>query len=542
MKGRVNKFIQNKGFGFIKDEEGNERFFHESRILDRSIIKQGYIVEFHPSETKKGLEATNIRIISRTPAPEISAPQRAALISEITNWNIEAKLEDNERYFYQPDGIDKLENGTKCYVIGRKGTGKTAISEYIAKSGKGDGYAEKLSFKNFPFNDLYNLHDKSFTYPNQYITIWKYIIYSTVAKMMATNDAIEPSVQRALKKAYDGNNLNRLAKTLSEWTGKNIRAEFLGFEIEISGDPNTNNDWPSQVEALETIFEEHLDDANYYVVFDELDEDYKCAREPGENDKYWALLTSLFKAVQDVKSIFRGKNIKPIIFVRDDIFSQIRDSDKTKWIDMSVWLSWNSSRIKSMLAYRLCRALGENHEIWDFDQIWELIIKDKKAVIDGKNIDSFHYIASNTCYRPRDFVHFLKLASDIATEHKKSIINGKMIESVSGRYSNYFKSELEDEIHGKFPDICELFDLISHQRKRRFSSGEFHAEYTALVDKGKISETDPEYTLRLLFEFSVIGNQTDKGRNIFRFAHKESSLNFGDTIIVHPGLYKSLQL
>jgi len=75
------------------------------------------------------------------------------LLTEISeNWRLEAKEEDNNRYFYYFPDIPRMLNGQKTYVVGRKRTGKTAISEYIANLDKREEniYTEKLKFKNFP--------------------------------------------------------------------------------------------------------------------------------------------------------------------------------------------------------------------------------------------------------------------------------------------------------------------------------------------------------------------------------------------------------
>ncbi len=82
----------------------------------------------------------------------------------------------------------------------------------------------------------------------------------------------------------------------------------------------------------------HLDKSSYYIIFDELDEDYRDVTNKGEFEYYSNLITSLFKAVQDIKSIFRNTdfNIYPVVFLRDDIYSLIKDSDKNKWSDFKV--------------------------------------------------------------------------------------------------------------------------------------------------------------------------------------------------------------
>ena len=47
------------------------------------------------------------------------------------NWRLDSKLEDNNRYFFHTAIVEKIMQGRISYIIGRKGTGKTAISEYM---------------------------------------------------------------------------------------------------------------------------------------------------------------------------------------------------------------------------------------------------------------------------------------------------------------------------------------------------------------------------------------------------------------------------
>ena len=46
------------------------------------------------------------------------------ILEEIEDWKLEAKLESSERYFYHTRIVDRIAAGKKCFVIGRKGTGK----------------------------------------------------------------------------------------------------------------------------------------------------------------------------------------------------------------------------------------------------------------------------------------------------------------------------------------------------------------------------------------------------------------------------------
>jgi len=61
--GTVKFFNTEKGFGFIKADNGNEVFVHISGLVDQ--IKQHDKVEFEEKEGKKGVNAVNVRLIQQ---------------------------------------------------------------------------------------------------------------------------------------------------------------------------------------------------------------------------------------------------------------------------------------------------------------------------------------------------------------------------------------------------------------------------------------------------------------------------------------------
>ena len=60
-KGTVKFFVEDKGYGFITEEEtGKDYFVHVSGLIDK--VEQGNNVEFELTEGKKGLNATNVKV------------------------------------------------------------------------------------------------------------------------------------------------------------------------------------------------------------------------------------------------------------------------------------------------------------------------------------------------------------------------------------------------------------------------------------------------------------------------------------------------
>ena len=60
--GKVKWFDPNKGFGFIKPDEGSEDLFvHHSEVEDHRDLRDGQEVEFDVQEGQKGLKAVGVK-------------------------------------------------------------------------------------------------------------------------------------------------------------------------------------------------------------------------------------------------------------------------------------------------------------------------------------------------------------------------------------------------------------------------------------------------------------------------------------------------
>lgn len=62
MTGKVKMFNKEKGFGFIKLEDGRDVFFHYSQLIMEGFktIEDNAEVEFELVETDRGLQAHNV--------------------------------------------------------------------------------------------------------------------------------------------------------------------------------------------------------------------------------------------------------------------------------------------------------------------------------------------------------------------------------------------------------------------------------------------------------------------------------------------------
>jgi cold shock CspA family protein len=566
MLGKVYKFTAERGYGFLEDEEGGNRFFHVTEMLQSRIPAPGDVVQFEPATNERGLIAKKIGIVrnephrivavqqpAKTTAPPVPLSREAAtsLLRNVGQWMVEARLEDSNRYFCQTADVQFIEDGSKCYVIGRKGTGKTAISEYLFTEAGPTRFSKKLTFKNFPFNDLYKLENSQYRPPNQYITLWKYLIYSSVAQMMQRNQNISLELRNKLDSIYTDEPVESLSRKITKWTSTGFKVTVLGTGGEFNAKEcavDNEKAWVERTEILERMIVENVDDSTYFILFDELDEDYRDVNAAEKHNQYISLLTSLFKATQDVKSTFvsTGHRIFPVIFLRDDIYDLMQDPDKTKWGDLSLQLDWNTEKIKKVLSYRLSKALNRDGEILDFNSAWRKMFSDapvKYGNRQHRQIPIFDYITRSTHLRPRDYIRYLKECAQDALTKDRILVGPDTVVRVDKAFSNYLRSEIEDEIQGMLPEIRKIMDVLSQMRKQEFTVREFTNAYARHIKNENLPDRGSEYILKTLFHFSVIGNvPRQRNFSVFRYVNKEARINFTENICVHRGLFKALQI
>ncbi len=63
MNGTITTWFEDKGFGFIKDENGDNRYFHVIKVANPELIKKDAVVTFEPTTNNKGLSAFAVKVL-----------------------------------------------------------------------------------------------------------------------------------------------------------------------------------------------------------------------------------------------------------------------------------------------------------------------------------------------------------------------------------------------------------------------------------------------------------------------------------------------
>lgn len=66
--GKVKFYDEEKGFGFITSDEGQEVFLHASALPSGAVVKAGTKLEFGIADGKRGAQALSVRVLEAPPS------------------------------------------------------------------------------------------------------------------------------------------------------------------------------------------------------------------------------------------------------------------------------------------------------------------------------------------------------------------------------------------------------------------------------------------------------------------------------------------
>lgn len=464
-----------------------------------------------------------------------------------------------ENYFLDQKYWENIINKPTYFVIGRKGTGKSAIYNWIfKKQATKKIIISNLSFKTFPFEKLLKLSDDDFTRPNQYQSIWKNIILSEFAKQIIFDDTTEVTESyKELRKFYDFKYNRELTDLHTQITQHTSKTEFglqfnglgpkTGSERALTYDDGLSNITEINHRLESLIFDVvQKNQSSYIIQFDQLDDNYT---QYIDNKKYFESLISLFKVIYALNSTLQGvnENTKIIAYLRSDIYNQFssHDPDSAKFDYHTYNLNWSiinkddwyNPPLLQLMNIRIENSIKELKGKSSFNYIFNqkfIHLRDNNTPT-----DPFRYLVHRTFHRPRDVIQFcIKIKNEVESTKK---LDFTTIKAAEKDYSQWLIDELKNEISPIIPATDTLFTFLRSLGTKPFDTREFSKKF--LETRNRNINKSPEALLRYLYSLGIIQNInfTDRRTEFFSIIRNEKS-NYEPKLkaVLHSGLIKGL--
>lgn len=457
---------------------------------------------------------------------------------------------DFENFFYNyNDSYQKAMKENIFLILGRKGTGKSILAEFIKKKSEEQPnlFCEVCSYKEFKFHELIHLKNNNIE-PNEYISIWEWVLLLELAKLCLNDESLTDfDEQQTLSNFIEDNffSLNLDAEKIVEVTKqKNINGEVL--KIGAGYHKSTTYETGSYLNYLErlkeVVFKLLKKSSNSYkLIYDEIDDKFR------NESVYKNSITSLLKAVDKLNLKMLSENIegKIMVLLRTDIYNLLNDPDLNKLSeDNAITIDWGTkvaqnSSLVDLILNKVQVSVSELSE-YKRDELFISLFPQKI-----KGITPERFLLERTFFRPRDVIAYLNY---IIRKYPKSKYFGwKAFLDLEDKYSEYFFREIRNEISGHKSD--EFIDqgalLLKQFNKFHFDYKEIKPYYEK--NKNLYPDIDLEEMLKTFFDFGVLGNKwynEFKQKNYYSWAYRDNkaTVDFDKTFVVHLGLRKELSL
>lgn len=408
-----------------------------------------------------------------------------------------AEDDDIKRFFVKTPAFSEIFAGEKSVVVGRKGSGKTAL--YIAvQDAAGDQRkaVAPLNFSSYPWATHAKYVDQGADSTEKYVSSWTFLILAS---------AVSSVLERGF--SVGGRPQTDAKRDLEEFLKKNYGSVHLDFRrafpeggirvdgiqgggglgpvtgsagvhvgrdgVTFSNDLSRVNAW---IQAKLEILRPSIPEC--FVLFDELDMGYDPARQ-----EYIDRVVGLLIAARRI-SAWRsrvGVSVYPVVFLRSDIFEGLHFGDKNKIRSANlVELSWNDdldyhgSSLKQLIDFRIEKELSRPGVTGD--RAWASVFHPK--LMRGTQ-HKFQHISYRSFLRPRDIITFCNLAlkeAKLRVERDPAaiaMITNEDIRAARSKYSRYFKFELDDEISEAHPEWQQYLEVLRSVGAAKFEMGEY---------------------------------------------------------------------
>jgi ABC-type dipeptide/oligopeptide/nickel transport system ATPase component len=447
--------------------------------------------------------------------------------------------------------VEKIQDGERFLLLGRKGSGKSAISGRIQLLAEDlpDLLSTEWTLTDFPFNAFAEILRGEETPEVRFAANWEFLLlvalmnsFRSDAGAKAAGSPSLPETLEALEKLamIPGKDLTALVKQTSKREFKLGIPEIAQFRSGTNRQ-DVSPDLPALVRLLFATLQDvcfRTRTSKRHLIFIDGLDDVQTKR-----DIQYSALAALVVAVDRLNRNLRkyGVKAKIVLLCRSDLFNRLVGPNLNKiFQDSALSLNWyNDTRdrrntdLVALINHRAGASLGRVVDV--FDEFLPSTVKGQPTIT---------FLMEDTRHNPRDII---QLFNRIQKHTKRACATEQEVLNACRDYSeSYFRDEIQNEV-SRLPEsegTLKTIRAISMLGKREFDIEDLSGMMAA---DERFKGVNPRLALEQLFDCSAVGNirrgafdQHD--RFVFKYRNLSADFNPNDSVLVHNGLLKALVL
>lgn len=492
------------------------------------------------------------------------------------------------KYFIRNDELYDILKPSKYFIIGDKGTGKTAYSLYLANNQFSNTNSYLNHIRETEYVKFIKLKKENHLTLSDYTNIWKVLIYLLLSQQIQKKEKDSTifskfskfrPLQEAIDTFYKSAFTPEIIYALNIIDETKAVAELLHKHFKIAGEEKYSESFSEskfQINLLyiqnkfEIAFSSLKLELNHIQFIDGIDirprniqyEDYlECVK--GLSNAVWTLNNDFFSNIKDSKG-----RIKVMILVRPDIFSQLGLQNLNNKIrDNGVLLDWKTTypAYRNSSIFKVADTILNTQQgaLKNFGECWDYYFPFTNKNRNGYKDNSFISFLRFSMFRPRDIVTMMKILQEnmiSEDDRKMPVIDLVDFDTANFRskYSDYLLGEIKDYLAFYHSDsdyeiFLKFFEYLNG--KAHFNYEEFmycYNEFADYIEKNEIDippffESSDKF-LQFLYNLNVICyiEDTDDSETHMHWSFRDRSysninpkVKEGVRYSIHYGLQKA---
>lgn len=507
--------------------------------------------------------------------------------NDAVNYRATKEKEFFNKLFLRTEELQKILGPAVYYLMGEKGTGKTAYATYMENNSIDGTRCKLVTMTETQYKRFIEMKKRGQLSYSDYSSIWRSMLLFIVSQMVVEKSKgiinsftgkfrkIENAVNKWNQHALNPEVESAFEALTSDSLSLSIKATEVG---ELSGETKSQESQKSTVIKhhlfeTESTLKEALSDLklsqNHILFIDGIDyrpeqvaytEYLACIKGLGE--AAWQLNTEYFNGIKDS----RGK-IKVVLLLRPDVFHNLNLYNSNSRIqDNTVFLSWSTTdaEFADSPLYEACGKFlsSQQSDKYSPDQAWKQYFQPENAA--GR---TFKHLLKISFQKPRDILTYIKLLRSIhISQHlaNHDHFDSRLIHSprftrdaadyLLGEVRNYSAFYMTPD---DFSAYLKFFQYLNG--KSSFSIEDFRNAHNNFYTwakgediKAKEYLRDSDALLQFFYDVNIIGymeKTTDHSEAFQHWSYRERTLNNitpkvknADSLMINPGISKAIDI